>query len=952
MCPADSSAAAASASAADLLEREREAAAIDAALHTARAGSGGLVLVEGEAGIGKTRLLTLACARARAAGMQVLGGRGGPLERHFPFGVVRQLFEPALARAGASQRRSLVAGAASAAAVLLDASLPEGQGIDLMRALHGLYWLCSNLAERAPLLLAVDDAHWADAESLRWLSYMANRVEDLPLVLVVTVRPAENLSDQGALAAIASAPRVELLHLAPLTERASAQLVRRARGQRAAREFCDACRLATGGNPYYLRELLLETEAQQVKPLASEAGWVAELGPPAIASATLVRIARLPPACPALARAVAVLGLDVVVRDAAELAGIDFQTAEDAADHLAAAGILQAARPLNFKHPVVGAAIYADVPAGARSRGHASAAELLARQGAEVGRVAAQLLHVEPSADQVTLERLRAAAGDSLRRGAPATAASYLRRALAETASAQVRVEVLLELGRAELIAGEPGAIEHLSEVIEADPEVDILVDAAVSACNALHFAGRYAEARELVERTIDRLGPRPAPRHELPLESYRMQLAALTPSATAEQGARLPGLLARAQRAGSAGRSMLVIGALAAATRGDTTTDVPALIERALQRGRAIPEQLAESPLPAWGVISLVLIDQLDAADELLEALFADARARGSVFAYDAALIWRGFVALRRGLIPAAEADERAAAELARQHGLRFAIGWAEAFLARALIDRGEIDGAGRLADALEPPGSDDAPLSGIALDARARVRIAQGRYDEGIADLRAAGAAHESIASYNPNILHWRSSLALALGRESPEALPRVDVELEQARRLGYPRAIGVALRARGLLDGSGDGIATLREAAAILEPSPARLEYARTLLHLGGALRRDGHRAAAREPLRQALALADNLGAEAVASEAQAELVASGGRPRRRELTGVESLTPTERRVAELAALGRANREIAQALFVSRKTVEMHLGHAYRKLDIRSRAELPAALHASSA
>jgi DNA-binding CsgD family transcriptional regulator len=172
-------------------------------------------------------------------------------------------------------------------------------------------------------------------------------------------------------------------------------------------------------------------------------------------------------------------------------------------------------------------------------------------------------------------------------------------------------------------------------------------------------------------------------------------------------------------------------------------------------------------------------------------------------------------------------------------------------------------------------------------------------------------------------------------------------VQAEVELARRGGCPRAVGVALRAEGLLRSGDEGVRLLRDSVAVLEDSPASLEHARALSWLGAELRRQGRRADAREPLRRALDIADRMGAERLAAEARAELAAAGGRPRRRRLSGVEALTPTERRVAEMAAGGLRNKEIAQALFVSRKTVEMHLGHAYSKLDIHARDQLASAL-----
>jgi DNA-binding CsgD family transcriptional regulator len=925
---------------ASLLERERESAVIAAALDAAGACAGGVVLVRGEAGIGKTELLRFACARARVRGMQVLEARGGPLERDFAFGVVRQLFEPVVVSEGA-MRRDLLAGAATGA---LDALRLEPEGSDLSRMLHGLYWLSSNLAEVAPAVIAVDDAHWADAASLRWLSYMSSRVADLPVLLVVALRAGEAVTDDAALAAVVGAPGVHRIDLAPLSERGSADLVRRMRGGDVADGFCEACHHATGGNPFYLRELVVETEAQAIAPSEAEAARVTQLGPPAIAAAAVVRIARLPAACADLARAVAVLGLNAELRDAAALGGMGIEAAQSAADALAAAGVLEPRRPLNFAHPVVAAAIYADIPVGARSQAHRRAVEVLARRGVESGYLAVHLLRVEPVGDELVVDVLRSAAGDALRRGAPATAATYLRRALRE---APGRSEVLLELGRAELTGGEADAITHVEQALRKASDPDVVTDAAVLAGSALQAADRFDEAREVLEEATARLGDAPAHAHELRLAGVQMQRASCDPAAAAAIGDSLPRWLGLAHAAGPAGAGILIVAGLGVAVRGEEPDRAAALIEAALGRGERISAELADSAFPSMALAGLTAIDELAHADQVIAGLLADARRRGSVVAYVNALIWRGYVALRQGLLALAEADEREAVDLAEQHAFGLNLPWARAFLVSALVDRGALDAAGEASQALALAERETPSVAGYSLDARGRVRIARGHVGEGVSDLLAAGAAHGSLGGTSPNILHWRSNAALALGRDDPHAHVLAGAELAHARRLGFPRALGVALRACGTLDSSEAGVKLLRDAATVLDGSPARLEHARALLHLGGALRRQGRRVDSREPLRQALALADRLGALGLAQEAQAELAATGARPRRIQLTGADALTPTERRVAELAAAGHGNREIAQALFVSRKTVEMHLGHAYRKLDISSRGELADAL-----
>ncbi|MGH3909386.1 MAG: helix-turn-helix transcriptional regulator, partial [Pseudonocardiaceae bacterium] len=192
------------------------------------------------------------------------------------------------------------------------------------------------------------------------------------------------------------------------------------------------------------------------------------------------------------------------------------------------------------------------------------------------------------------------------------------------------------------------------------------------------------------------------------------------------------------------------------------------------------------------------------------------------------------------------------------------------------------------------------------------------------------------------------WRSGLALALAPEHlAEARELAQAELELARRADVPRAIGVALRVCGVLADPHDRIELLEQSVAVLEPTPTRLELAHSLTELGAALRRTGGRVAAREPLRQALDLAHRCGATPLADRVRDEALAAGARPRRPWSTGVQALTPSELRVARLAAGPLTNRDIAQALFITAKTVSDHLSSAYRKLNISSRTELATAL-----
>jgi DNA-binding CsgD family transcriptional regulator len=235
----------------------------------------------------------------------------------------------------------------------------------------------------------------------------------------------------------------------------------------------------------------------------------------------------------------------------------------------------------------------------------------------------------------------------------------------------------------------------------------------------------------------------------------------------------------------------------------------------------------------------------------------------------------------------------------------------------------------------------------------ARGRLRLAQGRAADALADFQACqalfGADAWGIPIRDTGYVHARSSAALALSRlgEHERACELAGAELADARVFGAPRALGIALRTAGLVRGGPEGLALLRDSVAALEQSPALLERARSLAELGAALRRSGQRTAARDPLARALELAARCGARPLAARARDELRAAGARPRRPWRTGVDALTPSELRVARLAADGRSNREIAGELYVTLKAIEGHLAHAYAKLGIEGRDQLPQAL-----
>ncbi|MGH3671235.1 MAG: helix-turn-helix transcriptional regulator [Pseudonocardiaceae bacterium] len=922
-----------------LLERGEELAHIDKAIAALGRGHGRLLVIQGAGGIGKSALLRAVCEHAAGQELPTLTARANELERDFGFGVVRQLLETRLVRAGESERAELLVGAAGLAGPVLGLGGSVG---DSFAALHGLYWLVANLTVSRPVVLACDDLHWADDSSLRWLVYLCNRLEGLPLLVAVTTRPPRPGHPQllRELLAVADA---QFLHPGALSEAAVSRLVGRGLGAQPDPAFVCACTTATGGNPFAVRELVFDLAANGVAPVAVEAAGVTERVPGQVERVVLARLGRLHETAVQLARALAVMGEGIDLRLAAAFADLNIEAAAEAADALLAADLLDECRPLHFLHPLVRSAIYEQLAPGARSQAHARAARLLTAESAGSEKIAMQLLSCEPMGDAGAVQTLRAAAVVALERGAPETAITYLRRALAEPPEESARAAVLGELGCAEKIARDPAAVVHLEQAWQATTEPLARAQLAAELADAHFYTASLGRCSAVLQAGLADLGDRD------PVLAMRLQSDKAAMESCSAHPPTLEWLRELITRGGPTSRAVRLTLAYVLAARGERCHEVVGLVERGLDEGRFLAEETSEALPAMYAVYALIRTDALDHAHALTEAMLADAQTRGSVLGIQAAIAHRGWVALRRGALAEAEADTRAGFELATDHGLTFTAPFHAAYLGLTLLERGELEQAAAVVEGVAlAPALTQMPLSAaVLLEARGRVRLARGQRPQAIADLRRCGQLVTSVQVHNPNVVAWRSALARALpGEQSNEAWKLAQSELALARRAGTARAIGIALRACGLLanikDGK-EGIEILEESVAVLEPSPMRLELAHSLTELGAALRRAGARVTARRPLHRAMDLAARCGAIPLAERARDEALAAGARPRRPWTSGVHALTPSELRVARLAAQNLSNRDIAQTLFITTKTVSDHLSSAYRKLNIHNRTEL---------
>ena len=936
-----------------LLEREGERAAIERGLDAASAGSGALLIVEGPAGIGKTALLEEARRSARPRQMDVLTARAAILERDIANGVVRQLLEPTVNRAAPEKRDSLLAGAAGFAApvVLLNKDAPGAEDAYTSdrrsSVLHGLYWLAANIAADTPLLLAVDDLQWSDTSSLRFLAYLARRLEDLAVFVVATVRTGEAVGDDEALTELARAPAARVVRPEPLSTAAISTIAHDRLGGEPDAAFVRASREATGGVPFLLVEMFKSLAAAGVSADTSDTTTITRLTPDTVAHATLLRLSRLSADATAIAQSVAILGQYARVRNVARLSTQHEDSVLLARDALVSADLMRAGPPMTFVHPIVQASIYNAIPAGQRSLAHAAASRLLAGEGADVEDVAAHLLAAEPGASATPLDTLRQAAVAARTRGAPESAAAYLERALLETTTPQGRAELLHELAQVRSVLRRPEAIAAFHEAMRLTPDPAFRARVAADLVETLMVTRQWVAALSAIDEALATTRDADTETTAI-LAVFRAQIMAYDVRFVDRFEAERPRHAEIAARGERAGRLMAALLAACAVARSESPAEIVTMSKRALEGGRLMTSNDAE----AWGPYAaapLAWLGQPDvalgAADEMRDA----ARRRGSVYGFVRGTALHALVLAKKGDLRGAEADVRAAFDVGNDgdalYGLLLLLCWAvDALLERPALD----DVAAVFEDTAFTPALEGTYLGAWFLETRGRLLLMRGERAKAQSDLRRCGDLMNAFHTVNPMLSQWRSACAMSMfDSQTADARRLVDEELVLARATGMAAPQAVALRTAGLLERGDDAIELLRESVDIGTAARAPVEHARTLVALGAALRRHGKRQAAEQPLREGLDLAQACGAERLAGRAEEELHTLGFRPRRRALFGVDALTPSEVRVAREAARGVTNREIAQSMFVTTKTVETQLRSVYQKLEIAGRQQLSAAL-----
>ncbi|MET9974382.1 helix-turn-helix transcriptional regulator [Streptomyces microflavus] len=925
-----------------MLERDREIGLLRQSLERARRGVGGLVMVEGEQGTGKSSLLQHARAEADGQAFQVLNARGSTLEQGFSWAVVRQLFEhqPVDRAERALEERVAETPPLSLLPQLnSDSATTQGESEDggdaLYSLLQGIYGICRDASLTSPLLLLVDDAQWIDTESARFINYLVNRLENHKILVVLAVTCGAHEPVQDLLMAVCGSPVAALTRLAPLSKEA----VRRRITERLGRDVHDgvlrACFDLTEGNPLHLAELLDQMIGLGLTPDESSIPEILLLTPARISWHMRSRLRALPPTAEVLASAIAVLNGHAEPQHCAQVSGLDEAEMFDAAGCLRDADVLRPGMPYRFRRAAMRQVVYSHMSPRDRGSAHRRSARSLQTAGAQVSEVAEHLVRTDPAGDPWAVTVLRSASRGAMLGGDPRAAIRYLRHALAEPLSEQPQPAILAQLGSAELRAHRPSAVDRL---VEAQCKVEELESGSAVRADlgvALAASARYEEALAVLSQDQNSASGQ--------VRALASVLSRLIPGELRRRVTPVVVPGTRALRAHAAAEAL---------SRGLHVRRVRRLAAAALADGDLATDhdtELTSSSIAAW---TLAQCDDLSAAERALEEHMRRAAACGQLLTVDTAQSLRARVLYDTGRLEEAEQTARVVLRHQSATSLRPAcVPLAAAVLVHCLIDTGRPEEAAAFLDRTGLTGQLPEAAMFVPLSvARGRLSIRLARFGAGLAEIvDCRDLAARQGWWYPSAICEYLSDSVRALVRSGePAAAAELALgELERARAFGAARPLAVALRTYGELKGGAEGLVLVEEAHRLLDGLPDSVERARTLVALGSVLRRAGQRSAARRRLDAGRELAQKVGATELEAEARSELRLAGARPTRSGSSASVPLTPAEERVAQRAATGLSNREIAQALFVTVKTVEWHLSQTYAKLGIAKRSELSDAL-----
>jgi DNA-binding CsgD family transcriptional regulator/tetratricopeptide (TPR) repeat protein len=912
-----------------LIGRQAELRGVVSVLERAAGDRAASLVVRGEPGIGKTALLRAAASEAEVRGMQVVRARGVEAEADLPFAGLTGLLAPLL-----DLRQELTPAHVAALEGALALGPPSAQPpFAVAAATAGLLALA---AERQPVAVIVDDAHWIDEESLQAIVFAARRLGRDPIAFVVATRPVA-----GGAPIAAGLDELELSRLAVADAGALLDRVAPSPLGETVRSELTA---AAAGNPLALVELPRGLTADQLsgtRPLPDP------IRPGASVEASFhAQLAAVPPATRlALTAIAAERDLDPGVLEAAlDALGVG---SPDVAAAVAAGLVAEEAGTPELRHPLVRAAAYHGASPADRRRVHLALADAHAARG-EHSRAGWHRAAAATGPDPEVAALLDHAGDEARARGALSLAAQAAQRAAELTADPAERTRRLLTAVRDLARTAHPERAAELAAQATADCDDPLLrADLQRVRGEVLIRLGAFEPAVELLLSEADRVAPID------PVRAARMLLSASV-----------------RYRASGAYADMRAVAERARELAGEAQPDVALLADVVLAHVLVITGQRAAgdeligrrehdlATLPAGATPELLTspahaslwVERPDRSERIVDALIAAGRARSAPAELAFPLGIRTQLRFRQGRWREALADGGEAVELATDTGQLALVAFAGGALAEVEAATGREDDCRdhvERALAIADPTHSDA-IGIYAHAALGLLELGLGRLDVAVEELSWCRAAAERMGMVEASVAHWAGSLVDGLGRTGArDALSALVGELDAvAAATGGRYAAGCAARGRGLLAGD-DFAAPLASSIEQFEHAGLPFEAARSQLALGELLRRARRRRDSRPPLVAAHAAFERLGARPWAERALAELQASGAAPAVAAPERVGELTAAELRVALLAAAGRTNPEIATELFVSRRTVEHQLSSVYRKLDLRTRAELPRAL-----
>jgi tetratricopeptide (TPR) repeat protein len=875
-----------------LLEREAELAAVDDALAALTGADGpargGLLAIAGPAGLGKTSLMREVRTRAAARGCTVLSARGGDQEQQVAFHVARQLLQPRLAGGTDAEVRETLGSWYGIVGPALGLCFTDGAAPDPQGLRDGLDWVLTHLAvQLAPAVLVLDDAHWADPQSLNWLAAFAPRADELDLLIVVAYRPDELPPGAEAFRGLPGRAGNRPIGLEPLTEAAIAQLVRDAVGAHADDAFCRECWSVTSGNPFEAVELTAKVLDRGLRPDGASAHLLRDLAAAVKGAGLITRLERLGPATVRLAWAAAVLGTEVRPALAATVAGLGREAAADCADRLREARILTGSRTLEWVHPLIATAVYRAIPDAVRVALHGQAAWAVVDAGLGPTAAARHLLETHPEGDPWVVHQLRAAAREMLRAGAPEAARSLLARALREPPPPDERAAVLYELGCSSQLLEPSTTVNHLRAALEEpidDPELRDGILFRLSQC--LAHSDRLSEAAEVVGHAA-RTATSARTRLRMQSEQFMWDAFRADEPDSPSRSRRLTRLADRLTGRDLTERYIIGLRAWDATLRGEHTSTVLRHAGRALEGGLPWADDSRGFEVPVLVAMTYVYADRPDRAEELFETGIADFERQGWRGAHlSFGYLLHGYLRYRCGRLAEAEALARDGLRLADRVGRGTPVQWySVAVLVQILLARGRTEEATALA--AEYAFREPFPAAVTFPDAQAvhgELLLARGLHQEAAAELSAVGRRLDPRGMRNPAWCPWQLDLALAERHHAPRQARRNALDaVARARQFGADSAIGQALRVAAEVVGDTDeGLRLLAEAVDRLTGSPSAYQLACALVAHGAALRRTGAATAAAGELDRGLAAAVDCGADGLAERARAEIAALLPRP----------------------------------------------------------------------